>query len=55
MEGSQIYNKSYILPQNELINNQIYEALNKSRLNKRGKASRRRTNYVTSDNYFPNY
>lgn len=45
------------LPQNQMMNQQIYNSISKNTpmQNARTKSSRRRTNFVTSDNYSPNY
>jgi len=47
------------LPQNQMINQQLFNSLYGGAIGQQNGAriglSRKRTNYVTSDSYFPNY
>ena len=43
------------LPQNEIIDQALYRAANRIAPSQMSRSSRRRTNFVTSDGYFPNY
>jgi hypothetical protein len=38
-----------------MIDRQMYQAMSQNLLSQKSKTSRRKTNYVTSDGYFPNY
>lgn len=48
-------NVNLSLPQNQIIQEQMYRALSKNLPSQKSRSSRRRTNFVTSDGYFPNY
>jgi hypothetical protein len=43
------------LPHNEILEQGLYRAIAKKAPSQKSRASRRRSNFVTSDGYFPNY
>jgi hypothetical protein len=43
------------LPQNEILEQAHYRAASRQAPSQKSKGSRRRSNFVTSDGYFPNY